>query len=291
MRRVYIDQDRCILCGSCFAVCVRRIIVEGKKAAKITNPDLCLQCGHCKAICPENAPQLPELDPNEFGPTPESMELPSPDHLMNLFRSRRSIRLYARKPLERDKVERIIQAGRFAPSGTNRQSLHYVVILSAEKLEFIRNMALEALFNLADILEKVMQNHQEEGEPIPQRYEVRKDYVGSWRNLMKSSQEGVDRLFYRAPAVVACHFDPMSATTPEVDPGLAAMQMVLMAEALGVGTCFSSFFAFAVDESEELREVLHIPLNHKVPFSFVAGYPDVNYIRYTARKSAKVEWL
>jgi nitroreductase len=108
---------------------------------------------------------------------------------------------------------------------------------------------------------------------------------------MKSSQEGVDRLFYRAPAVVACHFNPMSATTPEMDPGLAAMQMVLMAEVLGLGTCFSSFFAFAVDESEELREALHIPGDHKVPFSFVVGYPDVKYIRFTARKSAQVEWL
>jgi nitroreductase len=69
------------------------------------------------------------------------------------------------------------------------------------------------------------------------------------------------------------------------------MQMILMAEALGLGTCFCGFLVFATKGSPELRKALQIPKDHRVPFSFMVGYPDVTFSRLVSRKALKVLWF
>ena len=46
------------------------------------------------------------------------------------IKTRRSTRIYDKKEVERDKLNQIIEAGRFAPSGGNSQSTHFIVIQS-----------------------------------------------------------------------------------------------------------------------------------------------------------------
>ena len=101
--------------------------------------------------------------------------------------------------------------------------------------------------------------------------------------MARLNREGVDRLFYKAPCLIITHLNPLEAVTPDVDPGLAASQMILMAETLGLGTCFIGFLIFALAVSEELREMLQIPGGHRIPLSFVAGYPDVEFLKMVSR--------
>ena len=51
---------------------------------------------------------------------------------LSFFQSRRSTRSYLAKPVEREKIEAILEAGRCAPSGGNNQSTHFLVITSQE---------------------------------------------------------------------------------------------------------------------------------------------------------------
>jgi len=291
MEIVWIDKDRCTLCGLCIPVCVRRILEEREGTVGVTDPTQCILCGHCKAVCPEDAPQLPSLNAEEFVPAPRREDLPQPDRLMALFRSRRSIRIFQKKAVEQEKLERIIQAGRFAPTGGNRQPLQYVVLHSEERIERMRTMAIEALVDQADKIEEAIERSRETGEPLPVEYEVRQLYPPRWREMADLIKRGIDRLFFHAPALIICHFSPLEAVTAEVDSGLSAMQMILMGEALELGTCFCGFFVFAVQESPELRKALEIPEDHGVPFSFMVGYPDVTYSTLVSRNPARVSWL
>ena len=291
MKIVWIDEDRCTLCGLCIPVCVRRILEEREGTVRVTDPTECILCGHCKAICPEDAPQLPSLNTEEFGPVPRQEDLPQADQLMALFRSRRSTRIFQKRAVEKEKLERIIQAGRFAPTGGNRQSLQYVVLHSAETIQRIRTMATEALVDQAKMIEEAIERTEERGEPLPVEYQVRQLYVPRWREMADLNKQGIDRLFFHAPALIICHFSPLEAVTAEVDSGLSAMQMNLMAEALELGTCFCGFFVFAIQESAELRKVLEIPKDHRVPLSFMVGYPDVTFSRLVSRNPARVRWL
>ncbi len=54
---------------------------------------------------------------------------------MNVFeaiRTRRSIRSYRNKPVEEEKLQQILEAGRLAPSSANRQEWRFVVVRDAE---------------------------------------------------------------------------------------------------------------------------------------------------------------
>lgn len=46
---------------------------------------------------------------------------------------RRSIRSYQSKPVERGKLERILEAGRLAPSARNTEPWHFIAVTDAEK--------------------------------------------------------------------------------------------------------------------------------------------------------------
>jgi nitroreductase len=48
--------------------------------------------------------------------------------LVDTILSRRSIRRYAPKPIPKELLEKILEAGRMAPSAMNRQSWHFVVV-------------------------------------------------------------------------------------------------------------------------------------------------------------------
>jgi len=138
MKPVTIEEERCTLCGLCLQVCVRQVLQEREGRIECVEPLRCLACGHCKAVCPEDAVQLRYCRPEEFIPVPPRSSYPDPDTLLSFFRARRSVRSYRPDPVEREKLERIIQAGRFAPTGSNRQHLEYVVLQSPERLAVVR---------------------------------------------------------------------------------------------------------------------------------------------------------
>jgi nitroreductase len=217
--------------------------------------------------------------------------MPGPKELMALFRARRTIRLYTEEPVSREHLELILEAGRFAPSGGNRQPLQYIVVQTPERIRTIRRLAIDALLKMAREMEEALSRQEASGQPLPPSHQSLRVYIQVWKDLHELEKQGIDRLFYRAPALVVCHADTTDAPTPEVDAGIAAMQMVLMAETLGLGSCFCGFLVFAIKSSGQLLEALEIPKHHIVPFSFVVGHPDVEYLRTVARRPLRVRWM
>ena len=49
------------------------------------------------------------------------------------IQQRRSIRAYTDKPVEREKMEKILEAGRLAPSARNVEPWHFIAVTNAEK--------------------------------------------------------------------------------------------------------------------------------------------------------------
>ena len=54
---------------------------------------------------------------------------------LSLAKTRYSVRAYLPKPVEAEKVERILEAGRVSPSAKNNQPYRFLVVQSAEGLE------------------------------------------------------------------------------------------------------------------------------------------------------------
>ena len=66
--------------------------------------------------------------------------------LLELIRERRSTRAYQPRPVEREKVERVLEAARLAPSACNRQAWEFYVVQDKEKRAAIKEAADGAAF-------------------------------------------------------------------------------------------------------------------------------------------------
>jgi len=73
---------------------------------------------------------------------------------LEVLRSRRSIRTYAQKPVEKSIIEEIVDCGRLAPTANNDQPWEFVVLTSKEKMASLPPMLghAEYLANAAFVI-------------------------------------------------------------------------------------------------------------------------------------------
>ena len=107
---ISVDEGLCVGCSQCIKDCPQNnIVLDDNKKAKIKSQD-CMKCGHCMAICPQYAINISGYSEDPYDT--ESMELLDSEKLMNSLISRRSIRQFKSEKIEKEKIEKIIEAGR-----------------------------------------------------------------------------------------------------------------------------------------------------------------------------------
>jgi nitroreductase/NAD-dependent dihydropyrimidine dehydrogenase PreA subunit len=290
MSNIEINQEICSLCGACTEVCTRRLLSLQDDGLHFSD-DFCSLCGHCKAVCPENAIDIPELNPDEYKDAPGSSQIPAPDLLLDFFRSRRSVRMYKKDPVPKEKIEQIVEAGRFAPTGGNRQPLLYTVVQTSEILDQVRDTCINFHADNADALLATLSQKEKQGLALSPADLAMKQYAEAWPFRRELNNQGIDTLFHHAPVLVNIHANTDASPNPEVDAGIASTQMVLMAESLGLGTCYLGFLVMAAQTSPDLKKLLALGEKDKTVVAFVAGYPNVDYLRLVSRNPARVTWL
>jgi nitroreductase len=264
---------------------------EEKKNIVVIDPASCILCGHCKAICPTDAPKFSNLNENEFELTPNIEEMPNPSSFLRFLRRRRSQRIYSSKPVEIEKLKMIIEAGRFAPTGGNRQGCEYIVVTGRKILDRVCTLTIQTLQEQGKLVKEALDRYHRSKVPLPEEYITMQYYPSIVDRFAEKWKEGVDQLLYHAPVLILVHMKQGITTTPQVDASLSAMHMILMAETLGLGTCINGFLFFALHHSGELREVFEIPSDHQVHVAFTVGYSDVEFLRLVARNPAKIKWI
>ena len=259
---VQINKEKCTGCGLCCNDCPSKIIELEYKKASISQPK-CLRCGHCVAICPVNAVSIEEYDMSEveeFGS--EQLHLDQ-EVLLKSLKSRRSIRKYQKKRVEHEKIEKIIEAGRYTPTGSNKQDVSYIVV------------------------EKDISILENEGINIYKRLVKIGGFISRFIKLpidIKSLNVKEGFLFHGAPALILVISPNVSNAT------LASMSMELMAEAQGLGTLYVGLFTRVANKNKKIRTFLGLKKNEKIVQCIALGYPDVKYQRTTPRKKADIKW-
>ncbi len=120
MIKITIDGDKYKKDGMCARVCPASIIIQSGKLAKpdVKGEEYCILCGQCVAICQHQAVFHSEFAPDKISAI-HFERIPMADQLMELIKTRCSIRAFREKPLEKETIEKIIDGARFAPSGHN----------------------------------------------------------------------------------------------------------------------------------------------------------------------------
>jgi nitroreductase/NAD-dependent dihydropyrimidine dehydrogenase PreA subunit len=273
MANVIINKKLCIGCGLCVKDCSRQAIQFANEKAQV-DLSSCNECGHCVAICPQNAVSTPDYDRDEILEYDKEIFKLDPDYLLNFIKFRRSIRQFKTKKIETKKLNAIIEAGRYSPTGGNRQSNRYIII--NDKIDEVRDLTIKTLYNFASDSNFDMGGWS--------------GYRNMWIKLYKDYMDkNIDRLFFNACAVIVIVSDDPTGNA-ELNGGIAASRMELQANSLGLGVCYIGFFKRAAEFNPKLKEMIGIKGNEEFVLSFVLGYPDVKYLRTVNRKPADVSF-
>ncbi|MEI6101733.1 MAG: nitroreductase family protein, partial [Eubacteriales bacterium] len=62
-------------------------------------------------------------------------------NVLDAIQSRRSIRLYSDRPVEEEKLRKILEAGRLAPSASNLQNCKFIVVRDEDLREQLTEAA------------------------------------------------------------------------------------------------------------------------------------------------------
>jgi nitroreductase/Pyruvate/2-oxoacid:ferredoxin oxidoreductase delta subunit len=275
---IKIDLEKCIGCGLCADDCRCEDIVIKNGKAEVLNKS-CINCGHCIAICPNYAISTDKYDMNEVIDYDLNTMHIEPTNLLNTIKFRRSIRKFNNKPVEKDKIEKIIEAGRFTATGGNRQPNSFIVVQN--NLKEVTRLTANVLFKMSNNI------LPDENDPM---YFYMMRYSKRFKDIYYSLQKGIDKLFFNADTMIIILSDKNISSYPHLDGGLAAANMEMMANSLKLGACFNGFFKSASTD-EEIRQFLNIPDDKVVVTSLLLGYTDIKYSRTVPRKKAEVQWM
>ncbi len=283
-----VNTSKCKGCGSCVKACP--VFTLGMKDGKafVEHKDLCIECGQCGAVCPEGAVShqrakvTAELKP---GKKPAV----SPEDCLQLLRERRSVRVYRKEPIPKDVLEKIINAGRYAPTGSNSQRVRYIVLTSQDEIAELGRMVIE--YNAKFF--KLMKNKAFAG--MMSTFMGRKKihelslYGPTILHAQKQFKQGNDRIVHNAAAIVLVHTETWDGS-PAFNCAAALYHCSLMAHTLGVGVCFNGFLENTVNINRKIKKSLDIPGDHKCFGAMTMGYQDIEYKRLIERKEATVRW-
>lgn len=153
------------------------------------------------------------------------------------------------RPVEKEKIERILQAACIAPSACNSQPWHFIVVDEPELKNRLADATSGKLLGI---------NHFTKQAPIHiVVVEEKSNMTASFGTWVK------DKNF------------------AHLDVGIAAAHIVLAAEDEGLGSCIIGWF-----DEEKVRQLLHVPKGKRILLDIVVGYstqPD----RIKKRKDPK----
>ena len=177
------------------------------------------------------------------------------------MKTRFSCRKFKPDPVEKEKIEAILDAAKYAANGHNMQAWHFTVITTEEGKK--------------ELLEAV--------GPEPEAFRKMAPKGAVWPFPSD---------FFGAPVVIMISYDP-KAPWPDAGAFLAAGNMMNAAHSLGLSTCALTVFSKDVFCTEEtsVNKQKFIPEGYQLYLSMVLGYPAVIPAKRPARRENVETWL
>jgi nitroreductase/NAD-dependent dihydropyrimidine dehydrogenase PreA subunit len=282
------DPALCTRCGSCEAVCPSRVFSWRDDAIDVAAPGRCIGCGHCVAACRPGAFCHSELPFESFAPLGDAPAF-DPAAIDRLFRERRSARRFSPAPVADAEIEALIDAARYAPTSTNAQNVRFVIFSGAEKVRRLAELTAGYYLKLGRQLENPFVRFGiglAVGRRLVSAYRARMPAIAE---MFEETMRGDDRLFYGAPAVVIAFASGMPHLAA-ANCGLAAAQILLAAEARGLGAFFNGYALTALIRDKSVREQCGIAREYTPGAVIAMGRPAGRFYRVPPRLPRRVIW-
>jgi nitroreductase len=194
------------------------------------------------------------------------------------IKNRRSIRSYKNQSVSKEQINEIIQAGRFAPSATNRQPWRFIVITNKSMIEDIAN-------TVKDEMKKI----------VKRRFILKFFYPSLKNDKTIQFLSGViiskkDLLFFNAPVLI--FIVTKKRKFNDESCACCAQNMMLAADALGLGSCWIGFAHFLGLNTESMKKI-GVPKGYHIAAALIFGHPDKGPSRILPRKPTAnvINWI
>jgi nitroreductase/NAD-dependent dihydropyrimidine dehydrogenase PreA subunit len=273
MALITVDNAKCKQDGICAAVCPANIIqlenTDAFPAVAAGDEQFCIGCGHCVSVCPHGALVHAALKPEECLPLKKEL-LPGLEAAEQFLRSRRSIRVYKKEPVERATLSKVIKLAGHAPSGHNLQPVRWLVIRDSKDVQKLAAMVIDWMrYLIAEKSPMVAMMHLDR-------------VVTAW-------EDGRDRICRSAPHVIVAHAEKENPTAPAACT-IALSYLELAAGPFGLGTCWAGYFNAAASFWPAMQSALKLPKGHTNFGAMLIGYPKFSYRRIPPRQPPVISW-
>ncbi|MFX1364128.1 MAG: nitroreductase family protein [Promethearchaeota archaeon] len=288
--KIIVDLESCTKCKACVNVC-RHFIFESDNLSFDKEADeFCIECGKCVAVCPVNAIKLKIHKDEILEDVPTDEYIPSFKTLSNLFKIRRSRRQFKDKSVPKELIEKILNvAGRYSATGHNEENVYFTIVQDCETLENLTNEINNQIKGLVESFEDPQRKKFLEKSFPSNIIDRFKDILPTFKRILKRIELGKE--IWRWGAEIIIIHSPKTSMTLKDNCALAACQIMLAAETLGLGTCSLGFMTNFFSTLRSTRKIVNLPRNHVVGYTLAIGYPKAQYHRIPARKPLKATWL
>lgn len=238
------------------------------------------------AICPQGAIIHPDFPTGYISPVKEKL-IPTFDQILELLRTRRSIRAFADRPVEKDTIEKVIEGARFAPSANNLQTTEFVVVQDRKVIDKVTELTLRYLTKTTRRLRN----------PLLRRLFilVARDKSVSRRlrdfnAVIEAAKKGDDLILHNAPVLLVFHGEK-DVGGSDVNASLALQNATLVIHGLGLGCFYAGYMVAASKRDGSIRRLLGIPGGHEIFGCLAVGYPRVKFSNWVERRPPRIKWL
>ena len=172
---------------------------------------------------------------------------------LEAIKTRRSTRHFSGKPVEQEKLEAIIEAGRCAPSGGNSQTCHFIVVRNKEVLAKLAELAQSAFAQM----------------------EITEGMYKSIANSIRASKKG-NYIFHYNPDTLIIVANQKDYGNNIADCACALENMMIAANELDLGSVWINQLRW-LNEDEMLLEyerTLGLEDNERIYGALAVGYAD-----------------
>lgn len=202
--------------------------------------------------------------------------------VLEAIHSRRSVRAYLDRPVEKELIEAVIDAGNWAPTGNNLQRWRFVVVQDKQFIQRLTKAASPTWQGFSDYLLKGTDEF------------TRAYFTDFWprclgwprqpfEDAIRQGREYTAGIFWGAPVIVYV------IGTDTYESSMVCENMMLAAQSLGMGSCIVGF-GQAVTGDPQVVEALEIKGAEKIYGPVVFGFPRI-VPEPPPKRAPQVKWL
>ncbi len=288
----YVDNKKCKKCKLCIEVCpVNLLEIDGNNLVNFIKEreSICLECGQCMAICSSDAVKVPYYSyENDFDKLPNNKI--DFDEFINFLSTRRSVRNFKNKKVEKETIQKIIDSLQFAPYGANPSGVNLTIINNRKKIESILPSVEKFLDNIIKWVDSPIVSRVIKFKKGEELFNTLKSHLYPMIKMNNYKLEYGDRITRDAPALIILHSD--KSTEEHTDNALIyASYLILAMHSIGLGATMNGIIPAAINKEEDIKEFFNIPKNHEATISIMFGYPKYKYNKIIKRKQKDINWI